>query len=76
MGLPSGSNAQLSGIVLLSLLAFMISLFAITLALWSIKNPESPGTDNDQGFVPTTGTEPPLGAIEAGALVMPRPIKP
>ena len=54
----------------------MISLLAITLALWSIKKPVLPGNAKDQGLVPTTGRLPPLGAIEAGALVVPKPIKP
>ena len=70
VGWPSASRAQPRGIGLPSRACFMTSLFAIVLALWSIRkagSPSAPGTAIETGLVPTIGLAPPEGAIEAGA---------
>ena len=57
----------------------MTSDLAITDDDWSMMNLAPPwpsGTAIDTGLVPTTGLLPPVGAMEAGALVKPQPIRP
>jgi len=56
-----------------------ISDLAMALADWSITSrapPASSGTASAKGLVPITGRLPPVGAIDAGALVKHNPTSP
>ena len=78
VGRPSSSSAQPGGIGSPALAFFITSLFATTLALWSMTKtapPRPSGAATDHGFVPSTGFSAPQGAMEAGALVKPSPTR-